>query len=272
MSESYGDYIDALLGYRHTYVLNNKNLPVYARVERKDVEPAHFEQYRDSVADLIEAIRSEVGRSTAKYDVVVVSFDIGNGQQVLHRTVADVRLIGGVPTIIAFTTITPEAGYDEPLVNPPNLFVTTIDLRGSFIEQLGETFGFRGLKWAEDGAPDARSGQSHVVIKALDGSSVGTLVWEKDRPGAELIDRMMFGLFAALALLVVLAGILMRRAREEAKILEDNSRELQELNQDLGKACRTTNRSTSIRVVRSRVQAPGSGASGACTFCSEGGG
>ncbi len=235
MSESYGDYVDALLGYRHTYVLNSKNLPVYARVERKDVEPAHFEQYRDSVADLIDAIRSEVGRSTVKYDVVVVSFDIGNGQQVLHRTVADVRLIGGVPTIIAFTTITPEAGYDKPLVNPPNLFVTTVDLSGTFIEQLGETFGFRGLKWAEDGAEDSYSGHSHVVIKGLDGSSVGTLVWEKDRPGAELFDRMMFGLFWALALLVVLAGILMRRARDEAKILEDNSRELQELNQDLEK-------------------------------------
>ena len=230
LSENYGSYVDYLLGYQRLYVLDSSNKPVYAHQYGADVGLDEFDKIGPAIADLVGVLRTDDASETKRYQVIDTPFELSDEVTIRHRTVTDVRSIGGTPSVVAVTTIDPDSVPAEPLVDPQYLLVVTIELDEAIISDIGTTFGFRDLTWVKDAKS---TGPAVKTIKAIDGSTVGTLSWSWDRPGFELIDKMLMGLVAALSLLGLLAGILIRRGTAEARLLESQAKELKELNKDL---------------------------------------
>jgi diguanylate cyclase (GGDEF)-like protein len=215
MHAFYGTYLSELLHYDRIYVLSGDDQPVYAFADDRDEKPAAFARIASGLKDLVTAVRHP-DQSAVKYDVITTHIGLRNGEQVVHRAVADVRNILGTPATAVVSTIVPDRPTPTPLDSPPFLLVAIKDLDKSFIKKLGTTFDFGDLEWITGQPP---TGTSTVLVKARDGTDVGTLAWRKNQPGWQFVRHVAFGLALALLILAVLAAVLMRWGRRQARQL-----------------------------------------------------
>jgi diguanylate cyclase (GGDEF)-like protein len=124
------------------------------------------------------------------------------------------RNIDGQPATVVVSTIVPDRAIPSSMTSRPFLLVAVEDLDKVFTKRLGTNFGFRNLEWITSGVP---AGDVTEHVKALNGATVGTLAWRKDRPGWEFVRRVSLGLGIALALLVTFTFLLMRWGKQQAR-------------------------------------------------------
>jgi diguanylate cyclase (GGDEF)-like protein len=215
MHAFYGEYLSELLSYDRIYVLSGGDDPVYAFAEGRDEKPASFARVAPGLNDLLSAVRHP-DAAAARDDVTTTRIGLRNGEDVVHRAVADVRNVLGTPATVVVSTIVPDRPTPTPLDSRPFLLVAVKDLDRIFTERLGASFDFGDLRWIT-GRPPA--GTSTVVVKASNGADVGTLAWRKNQPGWAFVRQVAFGLALALLLLAVLAAVLMRWGRKQAQQL-----------------------------------------------------
>jgi diguanylate cyclase (GGDEF)-like protein len=206
-----GRYLSDLFGYDGIYVLSGEDKTVFS------YEPdgsAHSADLPTNIMDLIRAVRDPTSMPTS-YDVIDTDVRLDDGAVVQHRAVSDIRNVDGRPATVVVSTIVPDRS-GIPQTSKPYLLVAVEDLDRGFTKRLGAEFEFRDLEWVTGEAPAA-----DVVdtVKALDGSTVGTLAWRSQQPGWDFVKRVALGLGLALALLVVLATLLMRWSRQQARQL-----------------------------------------------------
>jgi len=217
MRAFFGIYLDELFGYDSIYVLSGSDKFVFGFAKDRDARQAQFERIAPGLKDLIAAVRKPA-EAPATYHVISTSIDLGENQFVVHRAVADVRNILGMPATVVVSTIVPDRPRAS-LNSSPFLLVAIEDLDARFIKQLGKTFGFADLKWFEGTAP---LGTSTERIEALDGKTVATLSWTRNQPGWEFVRRVGIGLAVALVLLVALTALLMRWGNRQARRILDS--------------------------------------------------
>ena len=211
----YGVYLSQLLGYDRVYVISGDDKPVYGHA-LGDAGTSHsFSEVSGRLMDLVRAIRDPKAMPT-DYNVVTTDFALGGGRQGHDRAVADVRSIANRPSIVIATTIVPDHAPPEPVPGKPPLMVAVQFLDKGYTERIGTNFGFRDLRWLNGAVP---AGNDSEVVKALDGSTVGTLAWRADRPGLKFIRRVAPGLGIALLLLGALTYFLIRWSNRQAKRL-----------------------------------------------------
>jgi diguanylate cyclase (GGDEF)-like protein len=217
----FGSYLDQIFGYDGIYVLSGKNTPVYGFADGHDVDPASYTRIGGGLDDLVSAVRTPEAPAETS-NVVTTPIDLGNGEVVEHRAVADVRKISGRPAAVIVSTIVPDRPPRTSLGTAPGLLVAIDNLDAHFTKQLGANFGFRDLKWIKGKPP---SGSSTEVVKAGNGTEVGTLAWRKDQPGWQFVREVALGLTLALLLLGVLSALLMRWGKSQARKLMESEEE-----------------------------------------------
>jgi diguanylate cyclase (GGDEF)-like protein len=210
MRAFYGQYLNDLFGYDAIYVLSSNDRLVFGFANGRDKDSADFSSIAPDVGDLVAAVRNAA--DAPEPDVITTPIDFADGQSVQHRAVADVRRVLGKPATVVVSTIVPDRS-PRTMLSSPYLLIAIEDLDARFISTLGTNFGFRSLAWIE-GAPSVDMATD--LVKAKNGTDVGTLAWRKDQPGWQFVQRASAGLLLALALLAVLALILMRWGRQKA--------------------------------------------------------
>ena len=215
LQKFYGEYLSQLFGYDGIYVLSGNNEPVFGFADGHDEPPTAYLQIGPELKDLVGAVRTPHA-VPANYDVITTTITLGNGETIKHRAIADVRNIRGTPATVVVSTIVPDHTSVTPVDSPPFLLVAIEDLDPSYTKNIGAGFGLADLKWIK-GAPAAN--ESTEVVQANDGTVVGTLAWQKDQPGWQFVRRVAVGLAVALVLLGVLAVILTRWGRQQARQL-----------------------------------------------------
>jgi len=213
MRAFYGMYLSELLGYDRIYVLSGDDKPVFGFVAGNELTATHFSHIASGLTDLLKAVRDPAAMP-ADYNVVATDISLNDGNVVQHHAVADVRNIDGHPATVVVSTIVPDRAIPSGITSRPFLLVAVEDLDKAFTKQLGANFGLRELEWIADGTP---AGDVTEEVKALDGATVGTLAWRKDRPGLQFVRRVSLGLGIALALLIAFTFLLMRWGKQQAQ-------------------------------------------------------
>jgi len=227
MATNYGKYLTHLLGYHEVYVLNANDQPFYGFEGDQSNDGSPYEKDRSAIADLISEIRAP--DLVFNKDVSSTLVDLGQGIKVEQRSISDVRLIAGAPSTVVVETIVPDSA-DTAVgpVTPQNaaLLVATFPIDQGVLRSYGETFGFSDVLWTNGAAVEP--GHASTLVRSYDGSIVGRLSWVAAMPGAEVLQDMIGGAVAALALLAALgvyvfadireaAGHLIRKEHEEAR-------------------------------------------------------
>ena len=220
MRAFFGIYLHELFGYDRIYILSGSDKFVYGYAQDRDARASQFEAIEPGLRDLIAAVR-DPRDADSDYNLVSKAIDLGEYQSVVHSAVADVRKIQGTPSLVVVSTIVP----DRPRVrarNAPYLLVAVENLDAQFVRNLSGIFDFRDLRWVDNETSPTDFWTDE--IKAADGADVGTLAWQAQAPGWEFVRRVGLGLGVALALLAVLAALLTRRGRRQARhILESEA-------------------------------------------------
>jgi diguanylate cyclase (GGDEF)-like protein len=219
MQDFYGEYLHKLLGYDRIYVLAEDDAPVFSYVA-PDQPAAGGAELAPDLADLLKAVRHPL-EMPADYDIVTTDIPLSTSVVAHHVSVADTRSIGGRPATVVVSTIVPDHRHPESASQPPMLLVAVEDIDHSFTQRLGENFGFRDLRWDMSKTP---KGDTSEVVKALNGSEVGTLVWHQERPGLEFIKRVAPGLGMALLLTGAVAILLILWGNRQAQQLLESER------------------------------------------------
>lgn len=222
LEANYGTYLTDLLGYDGLYVLAPDDSTLYGYSQLKGTD-SDYARIAPRISDLVRAVRDPKAQPDG-YDVVTTQVPLANGVILNHNAVADVREIDGRPSTVVVSTIRPDRGYPASVVDPPMLLVAIEEIDAAFTRHLGENFGFRELRWSDEAAT---AGDATETVKSLDGQTVGTMSWLKDRPGFEFLRHIAPGLLLALLLVGALTLLLVRWGKRQARQIlqsEQNAR------------------------------------------------
>jgi diguanylate cyclase (GGDEF)-like protein len=165
--------------------------------------------------DLVAAVR-DPRAAPSKYNIVTTPIRLSDTETVLHRAVADVRDVGGIPAMVVVSSITPDRATREPFKTPTFLLIAIEYLDADFTRKFGAEFEFGNLHWAK-GAVSPKF--STLDVRALTGAPVGTLAWTKESPGRQFMRDVALGLWLALGLIGAIAALLLRWGRIKARQL-----------------------------------------------------
>lgn len=209
----YGTYLDQLLGYDRVYVISDKNTPVYGYVSADPQAKHGFDEIAQGMEDLVQAVRNPKA-NMPNDNAISTEITLAPGRTVQHRAVADVRSIDGRPSMAVVSTIVPDHASVAETGGDAYLLVTVEELDKSFIERIGSNFGFRDLQWVSGEVP---KGYDTELVQGLDGQTVGTLAWKRNRPGLEFMRRAAPGLLLALLPIALLTYLLIRWGQRQVK-------------------------------------------------------
>jgi len=217
MHQFYGTYLNQLLGYDRIYVLTSDDRPIYGYIARHPNALADYAKIAPALNDLVEAVRDPKA-NLPDDNVLNTEISLGEGHKVHHRAVVDVRDIDGRPMTVVISTIVPDHAPPDTIGPRPYLLVAIENLDKEFTQQLGTNFGLRDLQWISGDVP---TGYDTEVVKATNGTVVGTLGWRKDRPGLDFMFRAAPGLMLALLPIAMLTYLLIVWGKRQLKrILE----------------------------------------------------
>ena len=221
MHQFYGTYLNQLLGYDRIYVLASDDRPIYGYIARHPNALADYAKIAPALNDLVEAVRDPKA-NLPDDNVLNTEISLGEGHKVHHRAVADVRDIDGRPMTVVVSTIVPDHAPPDTIEPRPYLLIAIENLDKEFTQQLGTNFGFRDLQWISGDVP---TGYDTEVVKATNGSIVGTLAWRKDRPGLDFMFRAAPGLILALLPIALLTYLLIVWGKRQLKRILESEQE-----------------------------------------------
>ena len=131
--------------------------------------------------------------------------------------------VGGVPALIAAAALTP--GTDPTIdvdEGPASVMVFVSILDAPKIEAIGAEYGVKGLR-----VLSASETPSSAVLPLGENGSAGTLSWDPEKPGQELL-RLMLPLLGVAAVLVwLMTLVILRRTTLAARALDHSYASLQ---------------------------------------------
>jgi diguanylate cyclase (GGDEF)-like protein len=125
----------------------------------------------------------------------------------------------GTPVLAAAAAVLPHTAEVARPDGPLTVLLAVDRLDDARLREIGELYLLRDLRLA-----DAADGAGLLSLATAGGGRVGGLVWQPDRPGTELLRRLVPAL-AALSLGLGLGAVLvLRHARQVALIIHESER------------------------------------------------
>jgi diguanylate cyclase (GGDEF)-like protein len=160
------------------YILDEKDRPIYAMQAGRRTSPATFGRVRPRLEPLVKAVRRELARGHAR------------GQS---PGTWDIQQVGGRPAIIAASAFVPET---ESVVQAPGrepMYISIRYMDRNFVNALAERYELDTARFVA-----GRASPSFVVLRNRSGAVVGSIVWDPFVPGAQIAQRMLPAILAAL--------------------------------------------------------------------------
>jgi len=220
------DWLDANLGiwmhgyYGHdqTYIVDDKNQPIYAMVEGRR-SPAHsFSAIQTAVLPLLKKLRMKIA-----IGVVLVSDDV------LTLGAADIAVVSGHPAIISAKPIVSDTGNIPQAPGSEYVHISVRYLDGDFISRLQTDYSLDSARFSWD--KQYLETETSLPYRTNDGETVGYLIWSPYRPGSVLRGLLQPALIVALCGIAIIVGMLaflLRRGATALRTSEARARHLAE--------------------------------------------
>ena len=215
IEQEFSAYLVKTFGYDEVYMAEPDGRIIYSAAGGMERPLVDFEPQAPLIRDAAGTIRQLKFREPTAGNETLVRIAATGGVN-RFRGVTQLTSSGGVPAILAVTTIIPSDETD-PIVENPRLLIAVYRLDKA-LAGIGQRFNLSGLHFANG---PARAGEVSMPLKSETGVTVGTLVWVPDRPGRRMFLDTALGMLAALTLLLVLAFILASAIRRYVKHLAD---------------------------------------------------
>ena len=216
------DWIDNNLGvwfhtyYRHdeTYLLDERNVPIYAMQGGRRVAPQAFRSVAGPARQLVDELRQQLNSGYLAPE--------GGRERTIGAS--EIAVVGNRPAIISVKPVVPETDDVAQVHGTEPLHISVRYLDRSFLARLSSLYGIDRARfsWTEGGA-------ASVPLLGPDDKPIGYLTWTPFEPGEQVEDSMVPVLFAALLAVGLLFGLLMLRVWRSRSDLEASREEAQHL-------------------------------------------
>ena len=211
MAENVGAWMYTSYGHEWGYVLDEKDVAIYAMNEGITVPTAEFEGVSRRIAPLVQKVRGllEEDREIG---------DLGVG---------DVMWIDGKPSMVTIKPIVPSTERETLATGEEYLHVAVKHVDSAFFASLGERYLVSNVRFRPREATS--SGENAVPLVGERAWHLGYLVWDRERPGLKLIREAAPGLGTASLVVAVLLVFLLTRIRRAAEQVHSSEERFQHL-------------------------------------------
>ncbi|MEW9837766.1 putative bifunctional diguanylate cyclase/phosphodiesterase [Mesorhizobium marinum] len=214
LEENLGAWLHEYYGIDRVYVIDAAGRPVHAMRDGETVEPAAFEDDRQSVAPWVAELRAlareRAGVTEAEPPVVsgLVSFD-------------------GRPAMLAAQPIVPDTDRVALEAGEDYVHIAVQFVDATVVDRIADKYLLTGAHLLPQSA--AGLPQATVPLSDAHGAILGHIAWEEDRPGTALVLRSSPALVAGGLLAAGVLWFLLRHLRRAAGELQRSQDQAQYL-------------------------------------------
>jgi diguanylate cyclase (GGDEF)-like protein len=211
MDDNYGPYLQDILGYTQSYILDGNDIPIFGTVEGRRVSATRYDVLKPTISRWVEEVRrGPENLNRTGYISEVKGYPDGATAKLIVS--ANTALLDGRPSLIVVSTIIPDLDLAGLGNEQPYLLVGVAELDDDVLTNIARDYGFADLKWSND---RSEAGATQPLVNDV-GDTVGVLSWEPELPAAEFIQRLAPALAISIAVLIFACWAAITAARSLA--------------------------------------------------------
>lgn len=180
MDENLGAWMQSYFGHNENYVLDPSDTPYFASIAAEVRSPDIYEARARVIAPLVTQLRAEMAEASEGVDDPFEEF-------AELSAVAALQFDDGV-AIVSVVPIISDTGETAQALGTESLHVAVRYVDETLAQAIGEPIELSGVAFQT--APPAR-GQAGVPVTDPSGEAIAWMVWQPDRPGMDLLMRML---------------------------------------------------------------------------------
>jgi signal transduction histidine kinase len=209
--ENVGSYLNDNAQMTSTYIIDGDNKPVFSFTDGELVNDDPVNNFSGGIDILIA--RAKAGKPTEE-PIPASGFLARDGEAYFA-------------SVVVLTTYELQDG-EEVSVQTDSLLMLTRKIDETFLNDLSTNFLLKNIKaeYSNSGSPAAS-----VPVRAVNGTTIATLVWEPDLPGNQILPILVIGIFGIFILMAGTAYVFMRRAKNVSIWLLEAKEQADDANQ-----------------------------------------
>jgi diguanylate cyclase (GGDEF)-like protein len=213
MRDNLGEWMHEYYGHDRIYVLDEHDAPIHAMHDGKTIEPSTYRQDESAISAYVQGLRGlivEAQASEAEAPKLIAS---------------DLVKLAGQPAILSIMPIVPST---DQIVQEPGseyLHVTVKYLDGEVIGKIAEQYQLADARLATE-RPQAGAA---IPFENAEGTALGYIAWQQDRPGLTLIRKTSPALIGGAIMAMGVLIFLLRRLRRASSQLQRSQDQAQYL-------------------------------------------
>ena len=211
MAENVGAWMSASYGHEQGYVLDERDNAIYAMKDGATVATEEFDRVSRRIAPLARKVRHLLRKDPEVGDLGV----------------GDVVSIDGKPSIVTVKPIVPSTDRAALAVGEEYLHVAVKHVDSAFFASLGERYLVANVRFRPRELDPA--GENAVPLAGGRAWHLGYVVWDRERPGLQLIKEAAPGLGTAFLVVATLVLFLLVRIRRAAEQVHESESRFQHL-------------------------------------------
>lgn len=185
ISENIGVFMQDGFGHNAAFVLDAADQPVYAMSNGADAPPNVFSRDSAALLPLVAELRRQVQGEEDRADLGV----------------ADFAMVQGSPAMVSVKLIVPYADKVKLPAGAEAVHITVRKIDANFLKAIAERELLDEVAYQPSVSAPVPSGQGQHPIVSASGLKLGSIVWQADHPGTELIKETAPALLSLCALL-----------------------------------------------------------------------
>lgn len=173
-----GTWMHTFFGIDEAYVLDGRDLPIYAFAETEPKPPTFFESRRDLLRPYLRTLRSRLAAGETPTEE--------SREQSIGVT--DYAYVAGRPAAISLKPILSDSGRIEQPLSTVRVHVAVQYLDGAIIDRVGQAHVLEDLKYVPAGERESRTASASLTSD--DGSVAVEFQWLPFRPGQRLLASL----------------------------------------------------------------------------------
>ena len=200
-----GNYLYTFNGFTHSFVVDGSDQLFYASVNGKRAGLDSYGAFASAAAAMLPRLRAAERARPAP------SLRPGKGNIIIPAIQGNtVTRIGDQVFLVTATLVQPDFGQYLPKGPRAPITISALPVDAKLLSVFNKRYLLDGLTAAKQ--PTTSGADGALVLRSLDGTVAGTLVWTPRKPSAALLDRLLMPLLGFLVLLCLLAWTMMRRS------------------------------------------------------------
>ena len=201
--DNLGVYAFDFYGHNRSFVVDNALKPIMAIRDGGQVPAKSSADAIEKLAPFFEQLRS------LNTQAAISAYNAGVSDTLPQAI--DFTLFEGLPALVAVMPILSYSGENAPTVGEEGLYISVGVLGDELAAYFGDQYRIDQPKFI-DVEPPADTDAALPILNA-EGQPFAWLTWQPERPGARLVGAAMPALLAALAIGIVIVGLLLRSLR-----------------------------------------------------------